>query len=58
VSVAVNLGSLAGDTGTAPLVDVTGKVWPDITGGDEAAGGPGTRVGNVVKVLEKWETEG
>ena len=57
-SVAVDFGGLAEDAGAAPAVDVGSKVRPDVAGGDEAAGGAGTRVGKVVDVLEKREAEG
>ena len=42
---AVNFSSLAGQAGSTPGSDITGKVWPDITRGNKAAGGTNTRMG-------------
>ena len=54
---AVNFSSLAGQAGAAPGGDITGKVWPDITRGNEAAGGTNTRMGQVVNVMKDLFTE-
>ena len=51
------LSSLAGQAGAAPGGDITGKVWPDITRGNEAAGGTNTRMGQVVNVMKYLFTE-
>ena len=57
VGVAVDFGSLTGETGATPGSDVTGKVWPDITRGNEAAGGTNTRMCQVVNVMKYLFTE-
>jgi len=49
---AVGFGGVAGGTGAAPVEHITGKVMPDILGGDEAASGAATRVGKIVEVLK------
>ena len=54
---AVNFSSLAGQAGSTPGSDITGKVWPDITRGNKAAGGTNTRMGQVVNVMKDLFTE-
>ena len=51
------LSSLAGQAGAAPGSNITGKVWPDITRGNEAPGGPNTRMGQVVNMMKNLFTE-
>ena len=58
VDMAVGFGGVAGGTRAAPVEHVTGKMWPDIPSGDEAASGPATWVGQVVKMLENEVAEG
>ena len=54
----VDLGLLTRDTLLTPLCDISLQVGPDITGGDEAAGGVGTRMGEAVEVLEDLAAKG
>ena len=57
-SVEVYFGRLTGKTGTAPGSDIPGKVGPDITGGDEAASSPDSRVCQVVNVVKDSTAKG
>ena len=50
--VAVDLGGLAGNTGAAPSSDVTGEMWPNITGRKEAASGMDARMSQVVNMMK------
>ena len=50
--VAVDLGGLAGNTGAAPSSDVTGEMWPNITGRKEAASGTDARMRQVVNMMK------
>ena len=45
LGVAVSFGSVAGCARAAPMEDITGKVRPNIPGGDQAAGSLATRMG-------------
>ena len=53
LDMAVGFCGVAGGAGTAPAENIMGEVRPDISGGDEAAGGPVARVSKAVEVLEK-----
>ena len=55
--VAVDLGSLAGNTGAAPSSDVTGEMWPNITGRKEAASGTDARMSQVVNMMKNGFTQ-
>jgi len=57
VDMAVGFGDVADGTGAAIVEHITGKVRPNIPGGDEAASGAATRVGKVVEVLENEVAE-
>ena len=50
--VAVDLGGLAGNTGAAPSSDVTGEMWPNITGRKEGASGTDARMSQVVNMMK------
>ena len=50
--VAVDFGSLTGETGATPGSDVTGKMRPDITGGNEAASSTDARMSQIMYVME------
>ena len=54
----VDLGLLTRNTLLTPLRDISLQVRPDVTGGDEAAGGAGTRMGEAVEVLEDLAAKG
>ena len=45
LDVAVSFCGVAGGARAAPMEDITGKVRPNILGGDEAAGSATTRMG-------------
>ena len=45
LDVAVSFCGVAGGARAAPMEDITGKVRPNIPGGDEAAGSTATRMG-------------
>ena len=45
LDVAVSFCGVAGGARAAPMEDITGKVRPNIPGGDEAAGSAATRMG-------------
>ena len=45
LDVAVRFCGVAGGARAAPMEDITGKVRPNIPGGDEAAGSAATRMG-------------
>ena len=49
---AVDLGGLAGEAGVAPGSDVTGEMWPNITGGNEVVGGTDARMSQVMNVMK------
>ena len=55
--VAVDLGGLAGNTGAAPSSDVTGEMWPNITGRKEAASGTDARMSQVVNMMKNGFTQ-
>ena len=57
VGVTVDFGSLAGETGATPGSDVTGKMRPDITRGNEAASSPDARMSQIMDVMENQFTE-
>ena len=45
LGVAVSFGGVAGGARAAPMEDITGKVRPNVPGGDQAAGSAATRMG-------------
>ena len=45
LDVAVSFGGVAGGARAAPMEDITGKVRPNVPGGDQAAGSAATRMG-------------
>jgi hypothetical protein len=49
---AVDLGPLAVQAGLRPGGDIRGKTFPDVPGGNEAAGRPPTWVGRTMKMFE------
>ena len=55
--VVVGLGGLAGNTGAAPSSDVTGEMWPNITGRKEAASGTDARMSQVVNMMKNGFTQ-
>ena len=55
--VAVDLGGLAGKTGAAPSSDVTGEMWPNITGRKEVASGTDARLSQVVNMMKNGFTQ-
>ena len=57
VGVAVNFGSLTGETGVTPGSDVTRKVRPDITVGNEAASSTNARMSQIMDVMENQFTK-
>ena len=57
MGVTVDFGSLAGETGTTPGSDVTGKMRPDITRGNEAASSPDARMSQIMDVMENQFTK-
>ena len=57
VGVAVNFGSLTGETGATPGSDVMRKVRPDITGGNEAASSTNARMSQIMDVMENQFTK-
>ena len=54
---AVDLGSLAGQAGATPGRDVTGEMWPNITGRKEAASGTDARMSQVVNMMKNGFTQ-
>ena len=56
VGVAVDFGSLTGETGVTPGSDVTRKMRPDIKGGNEAAGSMDARMSQIMNVVENQFT--
>jgi hypothetical protein len=50
--VVVDLGPLAAQAGLCPGGDICGETFPQVPGGDEAAGCPTARVGGPVEVFE------
>ena len=56
-SVAVDFGSLTGEAGVAPGRDVTGKMRPDITGGNEEASSTDARMSQIMDVMENQFTK-
>ena len=56
-SVAVDFGSLTGEAGVAPGSDVTGKMRPDITGGNEEASSTDARMSQIMDVMENQFTK-
>ena len=57
VGVAVDFGSLTGETGATPGSDVTRKMRPDITGGNEAASSMDARMSQIMDVMENQFTK-
>ena len=57
VGVAVNFGSLTGETGATLGSDVTRKVRPDITGGNEAVSSKNARMCQIMDVMENQFTK-
>ena len=57
VGVAVNFGSLTGEAGATLGSDVTRKVRPDITGGNEAASSTNARMSQIMDVMENQFTK-
>ena len=55
--VAVDFGSLTGETGATPGSDVTRKMRPDITGGNEAASSTDARMSQIMDVMENQFTK-
>ena len=58
MDVAVSFCGVAGGARAAPMEDITGKVRPNITGGDEAAGGTAARMRDIVEQGEHGAAEG
>ena len=50
--VAMDFGPLTEKASLCPIVDIVGQTFPDVPGGDEAAGCPHTWVGRAVEVVE------
>ena len=55
--VAVDFGSLTGETGATPGSDVTRKMRPDITGGNEVASSTDARMSQIMDVMENQFTK-
>ena len=48
---------MEGEAGSTPGSNITGKVWPDITRGNEATGSTNTGMGQIVNVMKYPFTE-
>ena len=53
----MDFGSLAGESGATPGSDVTGKMRPDITRGNEAGSSPDARMSQIRDVMENQFTK-